>query len=255
MRFSKLGMLAALAGGAWMGSSADAAVVISTADGNGADALLQNDSQDAGTGPAVVRSDIDTFTIRNLDNARVKIGIVRFDLSGATGDLTGATLSLDIVFNNGNRNRTINVYGLIDDAINDAWDEATISYSTAPGFIYTDPDPGTTDLEPTNDYTIDPAEMTLLGTFETGTTTPPTTVTTLTSALNLDAFLANDTNGLVTFAFIFGGSDSNVTYEIATKEHATALAPRLILPNAIPEPASLALASLGGLALLSRRRA
>jgi hypothetical protein len=243
---------------AWLAIPASAAMVVPTSFGIGADTMLQNDSQDAGTGPDVIRGAIDFMKFRFVTNSRVKIPYMRFDLSGIRGDRSGATLSLQTIFNNGNRVRALDVYGLIDNDTNDAWSEATTSYSNAPGFIYVDPDPVTAGNQPSNNITIDPTEMVFLGTI----TTPGGlgVMTSTTAALNLDSFLASDTNKLVTLAFTRSVSDSNVDFNFATKENATAgiLFPTLTLPNAleVPEPASAIMLFLlfGAVAVKARRR-
>jgi hypothetical protein len=204
-----------------------------------------------------VRGNIEFMKTRFVTNSRVKIPYVRWDLSGVRGDLSGATVSMQLTFNNGNRVRAIDVYGLIDDDTDDAWSEAATSYSNAPGFIYTDPDPVTPGNQPSNNFTIDPTEMTLLGTV----TTPAGVgvMTSTTAALDLDAFLAGDTNKQVTLAFVRSASDSNVDYNFATKENTVgAIFPTLNLPNAleIPEPsaAALGLAALWVAGGMIRRR-
>jgi hypothetical protein len=143
---------------------------------------------------------------------------------------------------------------LIDNDINDGWSEATTSYSNAPGFIYVDPDPVTAGNQPSNNITVDPTEMVLLGTI----TTPAGVgvMSSTTAALNLDAFLASDTNKLVTLALV-RAPDANVDYNFATKENVTPniLFPTLNLPNAleIPEPSAIVLA-VGALALAASQR-
>jgi hypothetical protein len=240
-------LLAVTVAAAAMVGQASAAAIVSTAVGNGADTMLQNDSQDAGTGPDVVRGDIEFMKFRYLTDARVKIPYFRFDLSDVVGDRTGATLSLEAVFNNGGRVRDLDVWGLLDDNTDDAWPEAGTSYSNAPGFLYTDPDPGTAGNQPSNNYTIDFAKLTPLGTI----TTPAGTgvMTSSTANLNLDSFLGDDTNGLVTLVLLRSVSDGNVDYNFATKENVTpnVLFPTLTLPNAtlVPEPTSAALCLLG----------
>ena len=133
-----------------------------------------------------------------------------------------------------------------DDDDDDAWLESATSYSNAPGFIYTDPDPVTAGNQPSNDYTIDPTKLTLLGTV----TTPAGIglMTSNTASLNLDTFLSQDSNKLVTLVLLRSVSDSNVIYNFATKENATAgiTFPTLRLPNAfpVPEPVTAALMAL-----------
>ncbi len=251
-------LLAVTVAAAVVVGQASAAAIVSTAVGDGADTMLQNDSQDAGTGPDVVRGDIEFMKFRYLTGGRVKIPYFRFDLSDVVGDRTGATLSLEAIFNNGNRVRDLDVWGLIDNNADDAWSEASTSYSNAPGFIYTDPDPVTAGNQPSNDYTIDFSKLTPLGTI----TTPAGTgvMTSTTAALNLDTFLGDDTNGLVTLVLLRAASDSNVDYNFATKENVTpnVLFPTLTLPNAtlVPEPTSAALCLLGlaALGVVARRR-
>jgi hypothetical protein len=245
MRFTAfLGRSSAAAlAAALMVGTAGAAMIVPTSFGTGADTMLQNDSQDAGTGPDVVRGNINSMTFRYLAGSRVKIPYFRFDLSGIRGDRSDATMSLQLTFNNGNRSRALDVYGLIDSDPDDTWGEGSTSYSNAPGFIYVDPDPVTAGNQPSNNFTIDPAEMVFLGTI----TTPAGVgvFSSTTAALNLDAFLAADSNKLVTFALVRSVSDSNVNYNFATKENVTpnTLFPTLTLPHAleIPEPASIML--------------
>lgn len=237
---------------------ASAAVSVSTSFGSGADSNPMNDVQDAGTGPAANRGTTTTMQIRN-SATRAKAAYFRFDLSGVTGNLHGATLTLPLTFNNGNRVRTLNVYGLIDNATDDAWAESSTHYSNAPGFTYTDPDTSTATQEPTNSITIDSTKLTQLGTFATPSdTTVYTTFTTSAATLSLDAFLDADTNDLVTFAITLPTADANAAFDLSTKENTNGLAPILNLPNAVavpvPEPTSAAMLGLGALTLISRRR-
>ena len=239
---------------------ADAQVVISTADGDGADALLLNDAQDAGTGPGVNRGGIAITTLRVSAGSRIRVPIFRFDVEDVAGDLSGSSLAFDITFNNGNRSRDVQLYGVVDGPL-DTFGEGTVTYANAPGIDYTDPNPATPELEPTSQLSLDLSELTFLGSFQVSGSGTQTTLTPSVVAgaqpVDLTSFLNNDTNGLVTF-LLTRGSDANVVYDIATKENTTAgvSAPRLVLPNAVvPEPTTLALAGLGGLALLRRRRA
>ena len=175
----------------------------------------------------------------------MKIGYLRFDLSGISGDMSGATLGLYLTW--GKRDRTLSVYGLTNESL-DNWDEMTISYNNAPGMVANPP-------TPLGQYAIN-ADLTKVADL------PVTTAVGLhesnVSAL-MDAFLANNTNNVVTFAVIYEttSNDTNPDWWFATKESVAAnplsMAPTLTLPNAIPEPATLALLGLGSVVLLRRR--
>jgi hypothetical protein len=225
------------------------AATITTAAGGGADTFVSNDSQQSATSTQGAGT---TAAVRNLAATRRKLMYVRFDLSSVTGPRTGGTLSF--YFTGANRVRTMNVYGLADNATDDLWSEATTSYSTAPGILQ----PGSGGVAyNSGDASIDPAKLSLLGTFSTpGAANADLTTSTVT--LNLDAFLAADTNNLVTFVLDVAASDSNASYFIATKENLSAapvVPPRLTLPNAVPEPASVVgLASALALASLRSRK-
>lgn len=223
--------------------SAAHAVLITTADGNGADAFVGNDSN---KGPNNNYGANSTMDIRYYSGVRAHLGYVRFDLGGVGGDLSGAQLQLYIT--QGGATRTWNVYGLID-GVDDLWGEMSITYNTAPGMIPTDPQANGT-------YLLDETKLTLLGTLVVPSSAVNTTVTSSPSALNLDSFLSADTNGLVTMVLIPTGSDRQ--YYVAAKEGLVSnpswLPPTLILPNAVPEPASLVVLAAGGLLSVSRRR-
>ena len=136
--------------------SALAEVVVSTADGRGADTNLENDAQGGNHGPESLHGTDGTLQVRRYDGVRQKIGCLRFDLTGIAGDLSGATLTVDIS-QTANRTRNWAIYGLIDEAL-DSWDEGTINYSNAPGFL-----PANTAL-----YTLDETKLQRLGTMEVG---------------------------------------------------------------------------------------
>ncbi|HSV27106.1 MAG TPA: DNRLRE domain-containing protein [Sedimentisphaerales bacterium] len=229
-----------------VGSQAMAMVVVSTEFGQGADTWIINDPCNGGANANWGTRT--TMSYRWLVDSRFRTAYFRLDLSGAAGNLTGAILQLDLTFNNGSRARTLNVYGLVDGAA-DFWDEATITYNNAPGFLPTNPINNGNWI-----FDTDPARsLTLLG--QIAVPAAAGVMSSTTAALNLDSFLAANTNSLVTFVIMPGTSDTNVMYDWATKEHATAMAPTLVLPHAIPEPATMAILGLGSLVLLRRRRA
>lgn len=204
------------------GLVAQAEVVRDTAFGNGADTYLTNDDQSpaANNGPD---GNWGTATrlraFRVVDDSRIKIGYVRFDISDVAGDKSGAYLTLDFTFIKGS-SRQVTVWGLLDGA-EDYWVENEVTYNNAGGFI---PNPPTA----LRYYDVDETQAVSLGTFsspaEAGVfSTDPVT-------LDLTDFLNADLNGLVTLFFI-GSNDEN---EIASKEAISEgrLAPTLTLPNA-----------------------
>lgn len=224
-------------------SIAQAGIEITTAVGNGADTFVGNDSN---KGPNSNYGGSGTIDIRNNANVRAHIGYIRFDISDAVGDLTGAQLQLCIT--QGGATRTWNIYGL-NDGGDDGWNEMSITYNTAPGMLPTDPQANGT-------YIVDTDKLTLLGTLVVPNTSVPFLVTSNTVNLNLDSFLAADTNGLVTLVMIATGSDRQ--YYVAAKEglaaNPTWSAPTLILPNAVPEPATLMLLGAASMLLSVRRK-
>jgi hypothetical protein len=192
------------------------ALTITTEDGNGADTYLTNDGQQDPNTNTSTEARIRAF--RQLADTRSKTGYIRFDLTDAGGDMSGATLTFEATFLKGSA-KAVDVYGLIDGEA-DSWDESTVTYNTAPGLL-----PATL-----GNYALDPAKVTLLGTI----TTPavgdsyPVSFSSNPTDLPLAGFLGADTNKLVTFIFI----GTNNEGEIASKEHETFMAPTLTLPNA-----------------------
>jgi hypothetical protein len=200
--------------------AAQAEVVVTTATGNGADTYLSNDSQGANYGPDTMHGgDTSLRAFRQLAAVRSKAAFIRFDISNAAGDMSGAILTFDATFLKGT-SKDVQVYGLTD-GDDDFWDESTITYNNAPGIL-----PATL-----GNYTLDTAKMTLLGTMTVPAAggTYPVTFSSDPSTLDMTSFLDSDTNGLVTFLFI--GTDNEG--EIASKEHETFNPPTLTLPNAV----------------------
>ncbi len=220
-------------------STSMAEYAVTTADGSGADGGVSNDSNKTATwvGGAVADTEI-----RRYDTVRTKAAIVRFDLgSGIGGDSSGATLSITEI--SGNRGRTMNVYGL-KDGPNDFWDEATISYATAPGL-----------LNPDNSayITIDPNEWALVGTMDFVDNRGDGLPVVITGLVD-PTFLASDTNGAVSFLLYTSGSDNSHDYYVAMKENTNGYAyPALTFPNArfatdpIPDNGDTVLTTLSAL--------
>ena len=224
--------------------SAPAAVMLQNNVGLGADAPLGSDAGFSETG--AFGSSGTSMEIRANDTAtsRNRLGILRFDLSEVSGDMSGASVTL---YETGNNSRTVTVYGLLDGDAGESWDESTISYSTAPAISAIT---GTSGAPAT---AFDAARTVLLGTFgTTGSTTENLTF----SSAELDAFLAADTNDLVTLYFYRDGGGA-VT--LRTKEFnytgTIGAPPTLTMPNAeVPEPAALSLLGLAAMGLSARRR-
>ncbi len=204
-------------------STVQAEVVLSTAIGNGADTGLENDGQSGSHGPDSVHGTDGSLDVRNYETVRQKFICIRFDLTGIAGDLSGTMLSITV--NTSNRNRNWLVYGLVDESL-DNWDEATTSYSNAPGIL----------PAALGSFALDDSKLQLLGTLSVSENTPtretPNIYTSITTDINLDSFLGSDTNKLVTFVVINENSDSSASYYVATKEGDPTTAPTLTLPNA-----------------------
>lgn len=173
------------------------------------------------------------------------MGLIRFDVSEYIAEsLTGATLTL--TFTGAPNTRDFLVYGLTDQTL-DNWEEATTSYSNAPGILPAD----------LGAYQIDTNVWSQLGTFTISAGAG--TKSSETSSLNLDNFLTSNTNGLVSFLLI-SNATTNIEYYFDSKENASGNAPLLDLPNAtaIPEPSTYAMlfgvGALAGVILVRRRR-
>jgi hypothetical protein len=247
---------AAVATIAWS-AAVQAQVTVTTADGNGADTYVSNDSN---SGPTDAHGDSDVFELRAITDSRARVGMLRFDLSEIGGDMTGATLSFE--FTNSRRARTWEIYGL-NDGSDDLWDELTTSYGSGVGVV------GATEGNYALDIGSAANQVTLLGTMavndaETEDTDPTPHEglnTSSTASLDLSSFLAADTNGLVTLLLAFpSGTDTNPDWFVATKENtlvgSSLTAPTLTLPNAspVPEPATAGIVLLAGAGLMAARR-
>jgi autotransporter-associated beta strand protein len=207
-----------------------AQVTFTTAGGTGADTFLTNDSN---SGPTSVRGANTVMNMRRFDGTRSRQPLFRFDIGSLSSgaNLTGTTLSLTIT-RSANRTRTANVYGLIDEAL-DSWPESTTSYSNAPGasaatagnYSYSIYDAVN---NPTGKYK-------LLGTISFPAAASATPIVSNTANLNLDSFLDDDTNGLVTFLIIPQTTDSTADWDIAPKENTSSAPPLLTLPNVVTD--------------------
>ncbi len=206
-----------------------AEVIRETSFGLGADTFVGNDSN---KGPDNNYGGGSTMDIRNYPGVRAHIGYVKFDISGVFGSMADAQLQIYIT--SGGATRTWDIYGLIDNDVDDAWGEMSITYNNAPGML-----PATA-----GSFTIDETKLTLLGTLAVSSATN-VAVTSDPATLDLSSFLQSDTNGLVTFVLIPQPPERQ--FYVAAKEGVTEengwIAPTLIMPNAFlggagePQPA------------------
>jgi hypothetical protein len=138
-------------------------VTVTTADGQGADTYISNDARDKANRRFGITS---SLHCRYFKDTRFRMICLRFDISQVK-DLSGAVLNLAL--GSGNRDRTLNVYGLKDGPA-DFWDENTIDYATTPGLK----------TAPAGAYAFDENAYTKLGTFiaaDTRKTAQPIKVT------------------------------------------------------------------------------
>lgn len=224
-------------------TTATAQVVISTAFGNGADAYLTNDDQQ---GPTTATGTQTGMTLYYNGVNRAKILYFRFDISQVTGDLSGATITLNATSNN--RSRTNTIFALADSptegGAGNNWLESAITYDTASGV-----DP----LSALNTITLN-LDFTAVATLAYVQGAPGDYTSTTGT---ISDFLAADTDGIVTFAFGRITTDASDLSAFQTKEAGNNLEPRLNLPNAtlVPEPGTIALFLAGaGFLVLVRRR-
>lgn len=195
-----------------LGLIAQAETVVTTADGNGADTFIGNDTNKPDTYNYGESEDMD---IRYLIDTRSHIGYVRWDITSIGGmDPTGAQLRFWFTYTQSARDCW--VYALNDNVIDDNWDEGTISYSTAPGFLPTTP-------VQNGNFIIDETKMTYLGTFNTGTDDEVALTIDITpedpNGKNpLVDVIKADTNNKVTLAFICPTNGDGRQFYVRTKE-------------------------------------
>jgi hypothetical protein len=206
------------------GLVAHAEIVVTTADGNGADTFVGNDSNKS---PNNNYGGSNTLDIRWWDGVRAHIGYIRFDITEIGGiDPTGAYLKLYLT--QAQNSRDWDIYGLNDNAVDDAWDEMSVTYNNIPGMLPTEtPSNGT--------FNLDEEKTTFLGTmFVPGgagvkTSNPET--------LDLASFIKQDTNNLVTFILVGSNNPTDgAQYYVLSKEGAASstdpnqFPPSLVLP-------------------------
>ena len=242
MLLKKTAMAAALTVAAGAGvASAQTSIIVD------ADARLANDTD---RGPTSNTGSSGQWEVRWHEAPRVRIGYIRFDISdidpGAL-DLSSAVLSGTFTDSSRNGPGTWNVYGLKDSLNADNWVETDVNYENAAGVV---------NSAPVGTFEFDLNEVDHLGTIDLdGVDVQPLPWASNTTDLPLGDFLSQDTDGLVTLMFM-DVAQTGSEYRIDSKEGDLTnghIATTLTFA-AIPEPGSLALVGLGGLALAARRR-
>ncbi len=184
-------------------------------------------------------------------------GYIRFDVSGINfNHITAAELELEVSTNNNGgspldptpKDYIVNLFGLNDGDAGEGWDESTINFNNAPANAANNG--------------IDTNAATLIGQFTMPALNPSQVDEPIIVGLNdlitpngddLINFLKNDTDGLVTFILTRAGDSNNLGF--ASRENPDLAPPTLRLYGAapVPEPATLGLLSLAGIAMLRRR--
>jgi PEP-CTERM motif. len=179
------------------------------------------------------------------NNANERISFLRFDGSELTaGNVESASLDLKIASFSNKANMTLQLFGIPDDGFNEAFDAATITYANS-GYTTID--------EPDNNVLDDLlfggaplATFSLLNSANVGDTISF-------SGAGLVDFLNANNNSDITFLITTSTIHDQVYLGLGTVEN-LGNEPVLNYTTAVPEPSSMTLAALGGLALLRLRR-
>jgi hypothetical protein len=202
-----------------------AEIVITTADGNGADTMISNDGNKSYT---YVGGGGSHLEVRHYDGVRAKASMFRLDISdGFAGDLSGAYFQ--VYQHSSTRSRQLSLYVLADGEW-DNWDEGTVSYNTFPGIIEPYDNSGNFNYDTTMWTRVAYVDAvsgyagTLQSYDSTGEPNAPG---------NIDlSFIDSDTNGLVTFMLWKDSTDSSYDAYYASKESDVNSPAALVFPNA-----------------------
>ena len=207
---------------------------VTTADGNGADTYLSNDTQAPRFSADSSHGDEASMKFRNLEGVRQKFAYFRFDVSSVKTPETQIESAMIGLWPTAYKGVPLNklfIYAMTNEALDD-WDEMTTCYNTAPGFI------PTTSGVPVGYYDFT-EDMVLVDTvtMDADVVAPGSDwrvgidfFYSLGSAA-MDEFINNDTNGLLTFAVI-GNADQDQDGDFASKEDPEPRAPKLIFTTA-----------------------
>jgi hypothetical protein len=203
--------------------AASAQMVLQT----GQDTYLSNDAP-GGFDNTVINGGKTTMELRRFTDTRSRILYFSFDTSTATGDLSGAYITLNAT--NATRSRTADVFGVVDGVSGEIWDQTTTSYSTAAGFDAASAGNYATNSDLTGLLSTISINQSVLGAYDSAT------------GAAFDGFIAADTNSYLTFAVIMATADSSHNFSFTTIEAGNGLEATLTLPNAtaVPEPSQFA---------------
>lgn len=167
-------------------------------------------------GPIAISSDADLRWDAPASPVRQKISFLRFDIRSFEGDRRGAILRLNVREMVG-ADVPIAVYGLVQEEL-DLWPEIELSYINAPGLR----------PAPLGRYSLDTTVLQRLGTIAfrgsgLNDSNP--------EKLNLDDFVARDTNGLLTLVLIREESHPSAEWRFTSKEGDPSMAPALMFTD------------------------
>jgi hypothetical protein len=242
-------------------SAATAGPILTTTD----DGYTANDPNRAPTAVGDRNEASAFFEVRHLTssatpaNPRKKVGFIKYNITGISPSVfASATLSGGFSTTGQDGPGVWNVYGLIDGttntddvpdgSFNEAnWTEGGLTYAKGLGV---DPTVSTTD----NSLGLDLSEIVLLGQITIPGDLP---FASNPSTLPLGAFLAADTNGVVTF-LITDANAAGTEWRVTARENTAAGngtdAEGGVLLSFVPEPTSVCLALMGLCGALGIRR-
>lgn len=244
--------------------AASHAVVITTADGIGADNQIQG--KNFADRELINKGASTTLELRaNGNPANNFVGVLRFDLAAVTDNVADATLSVTLA-SSPSVNTELVIYALNegsagggpdgsdqDELSETAYAEGGSSFSVQPigsPNLVGDIAPGFDELA--TGPSMVSSDATLIGTVAIASGTPADTKLSVSDPALVDALNA-DTNGAVVFYLFNTNSAETYTLYTADGSNAAGLQPTLEV-TLVPEPGSMALAMIGcGLCWLRRR--